>query len=174
MGWSTTGRSATLSAVLVVLVVVLTTSALAALPRTATASPTLTISVTTTVGDERVTAIAPEQSVELRVAWSGFQSGDQDLQIRVTQSDVPSIRTRTETVTGESGSATFRLDDILPPDGFDGTRAIDLTVSAPGAGPNEEGASASVDLIKAPTTLYLTDVPSRVRADETVTVSYYG
>lgn len=142
--------------------------------------PSLSASATTTVGDQRVSAIAHQagQTAELHFDYAEFGDGPHDAVVRLRSTGVePFLKQQTIVLEGDTGTETVRLDEL-----FDLTdvqvpvgTTLQISVIARGVGPNGDqilNDSMVIQTVRA--TVYLHEVPSNVRPDDPVSVGYYG
>lgn len=143
-------------------------------------SPSLSISATTTVGDEPVDAIAhgAGQTAEVHLDYAGFGDGARLVTLRLEgrqNGDSAFIQSRRLEVTGDSGRRTVVLHEFFDLSDLRTGLELELSAFVTDVGPtNDEGARAVTFIDTVPGTVYLDDPPDAPRIDRPTTVRYYG
>lgn len=143
-------------------------------------SPSLSLSATTTVGDEPVDAIAhgAGQTAEIHLGYGGFGDGSHEVTLRLVGRDNGEsafIQSRRLEVTGDAGRRTIVLHEFFDLSDLQTGLRLELSAFATGVGPNgDEGVRAVLFIDLVPGTIYLDDPPDAPRIDRPTTVRYYG
>lgn len=142
--------------------------------------PSISISATTTVGDEPVDAIAHAagQTAEIHLDYAGFGDGTHVVTLRLEgreNGDSAFIQSGRLEVTGDAGRETVVLHEFFGLGDLRTGLELELTAFVTDVGPaNDEGARAVTFIDTVPGTVYLDAPPDAPRIDQPTTVRYYG